>query len=326
MRKANIQYWRPLCLIPFMACTISVSANGLSITNVQRDSINQTVSFDIQWYNSWRVDSLAVPFNWDAAWVFVKFQDCDASPSDPWIHGGLNDSLGLHDFGSLEPVLSDGSSVGLDSDLKGVMLRRSGLGPGNHTLYYRVKGVDGRWSSVPNTISIQVNPIPSVPQIQQQGDTLLALGTGNSFQWFFNGNLVSGADSSWIVAGNNGNYQVITYESGCASDTSASYLYSATGLADDLLEDLRIYPNPTSGTFKVEGRLIQPGECIWPVYNELGQQIRYKRFNAIAGPFLLEVDLGDQAEGVCFLGLVLNNKSNQSNRSLITRQSIVVLR
>ncbi len=138
MTKANMYDLRPICLILLMVFTISVSANGLSITNVQRDSLNQTVSFDIHWYNSWRVDSLATPYNWDAAWVFVKFQDCDASPSDPWIHGALNDSLVLHDFGKLEPVFSDGSSLGLDTDLKGVMLRRSSNGLFGNTAPTRI--------------------------------------------------------------------------------------------------------------------------------------------------------------------------------------------
>jgi len=58
-------------------------ANGLTISNLSRDSLNQTVSFDIEWNNSWRVDGLSAPQNWDAAWVFVKFLPCNAGPLIP---------------------------------------------------------------------------------------------------------------------------------------------------------------------------------------------------------------------------------------------------
>jgi formylglycine-generating enzyme required for sulfatase activity len=99
--------------------------NALTITNLDRDSLAQTVSFEIQWNNSWRLDSTAAPLNWDAAWVFVKFLPCNASPSISWSHGQLSTTLADHSFDDLEPVLADGSAVGLDSDALGVMLRRN---------------------------------------------------------------------------------------------------------------------------------------------------------------------------------------------------------
>lgn len=125
----------------------SLMANGLSITNLSRDSLAQTLTFDVQWYNSWRLDSIGEPGNWDAAWVFVKFQQCDATPNTPWIHGNLNSTLSQHNFGDLEPVLSDGSGTGLDTDLKGVMLRR------------RTNGLFG--NIAPTTVSLHV------PNMQQ---------------------------------------------------------------------------------------------------------------------------------------------------------------
>lgn len=104
-------------------------ANGLTISNLSRDSLNQTVSFDIEWNNSWRLDGLSSPFNWDAAWVFVKFLPCNASPTTPWLHGAIDPVIANHSFGSaLEPVLSDGMGPGIDTDAKGVLLRRTATG------------------------------------------------------------------------------------------------------------------------------------------------------------------------------------------------------
>lgn len=105
-------------------------ANGLTITNLSRDSLAQTVTFDLAWDNSWRLDATAAPNNWDAAWVFVKFQPCAGGSQAPWQHGQLSVNLADHSFGDLEPVLSDGSSVGIDPapHNTGVMLRRNAQG------------------------------------------------------------------------------------------------------------------------------------------------------------------------------------------------------
>ena len=60
-----------------------LSANNISVTNISLTGQNTTndyafVKFDISWENSWRNDisgaGNAVPYNWDAAWVFVKYK------------------------------------------------------------------------------------------------------------------------------------------------------------------------------------------------------------------------------------------------------------
>jgi hypothetical protein len=48
------------------------NANNLQISGTAVSGSN--ISFNISWDNSWNA-SLA-PSNWDAVWVFVKYQDC----------------------------------------------------------------------------------------------------------------------------------------------------------------------------------------------------------------------------------------------------------
>ncbi|MEL6625532.1 MAG: SUMF1/EgtB/PvdO family nonheme iron enzyme [Bacteroidota bacterium] len=117
--KASV--WTTFLLI----FSLHAVGNGLTIQNLTRDSLAQTVTFDISWNNSWRLASSTAPGNWDAAWVFVKFQECTSGITTAWEHGILNGSLAAHNFGTLEPVLSDGTAIGLDADLRGVMLRRT---------------------------------------------------------------------------------------------------------------------------------------------------------------------------------------------------------
>jgi formylglycine-generating enzyme required for sulfatase activity len=105
-----------------------MQANNLQITNLSVNWAAQTVTFDISWENGWRLTT--PPANWDAAWVFVKFRQCNAI-SDPWTHGQISTNLADHTFpAQLEPVLSDGSAVGIDPapNNLGVMLRHTSTG------------------------------------------------------------------------------------------------------------------------------------------------------------------------------------------------------
>jgi hypothetical protein len=51
------------------------------------------IRFTIQWDNSWKVTS--GPGNWDAVWIFVKYQDC-ATNYLPWQHVGISTTASDH--------------------------------------------------------------------------------------------------------------------------------------------------------------------------------------------------------------------------------------
>ena len=91
--------------------------NNVQITGTSVTGSN--VTFTISWENSWYAS--VAPANWDAVWVFVKYQDCNTRL---WSHAGLSLLSGDHSAGSplqVDPV----------SDGKGVFLRRSALGGGD---------------------------------------------------------------------------------------------------------------------------------------------------------------------------------------------------
>jgi formylglycine-generating enzyme required for sulfatase activity len=82
-----------------------------------------TISFTIQWDNSWKVST--GPSNWDAVWVFVKRQHCDQPNQNPWSHETLSATAGDH------TVTGSQLQVDLPSDNRGVFIRRSSAGIGN---------------------------------------------------------------------------------------------------------------------------------------------------------------------------------------------------
>lgn len=157
----------------------SVDANNLTLANLTVNQTNQTVTFDLRWYNSWRVNT--VPFNWDAAWVFVKFRTCGAAPTTAWTHGLISTTLTDHNFGTdLEPTLSDGSAVGIDAapNNTGAMLRRTAVG------IYANAG--------PHTITLKITNLPTSGQIDVKvfGIEMVFIPQGpffiNGVYWGFN--------------------------------------------------------------------------------------------------------------------------------------------
>ena len=92
-------------------------------------------------------------------------------------------------------------------------------------------------------------PLNFYPQTQvsvsENGDTLSAFN-GIAYQWYLNGQIISGATSPTYIALVPGSYQVlITDSNGCQASSSALLVSGIENLASD---NIRIYPNPLSGS------------------------------------------------------------------------------
>lgn len=107
--------------ISFMLCafvaSFAANANNVEITGTAVAGTN--INFNISWENSWYTN--LAPSNFDAVWVFVKYQDC---ATNIWYHADLSTSAADHSAAS--PLQAD-----VVSDGKGVFLRRSAFGGGN---------------------------------------------------------------------------------------------------------------------------------------------------------------------------------------------------
>nr|AQQ74599.1 hypothetical protein [uncultured bacterium] len=72
---------------------------------------------------------------------------------------------------------------------------------------------------------------------------LLSTGSFDSYQWYRNGNALSGATSQTHQASQDGNYKVR------AGIRSQDFLYEPDGRKEALAGGFSIYPNPNSGSF-----------------------------------------------------------------------------
>jgi len=107
----------------FLLLIISLTVSYTFANNVQFGALTKVdathLQFTIQWDNSWRV--AGGPANYDAVWVFLKYQDC-ATNYLPWQHVPLN---------PLHTVTGGVLEVKTTADGKGVFIQRSAPGSGN---------------------------------------------------------------------------------------------------------------------------------------------------------------------------------------------------
>lgn len=100
------------------------------------------------------------------------------------------------------------------------------------------------------TVQVTVIALPATPTISQSADTLYAsAATGN--EWLDgNGNVV-GTDA-FFVPTNEGIYTVQNTENGCTSAVSAPFNFVFSGISQNTLEGIRLYPNPTRDWLNIE--------------------------------------------------------------------------
>ena len=74
-----------LCGLMIHSQANNIQVSNLSITGQNYSQHFCLVEFDLTWENSWRNDTTP-PFNWDAAWVFIKYKNL----AGEWHHATLN--------------------------------------------------------------------------------------------------------------------------------------------------------------------------------------------------------------------------------------------
>ena len=112
-------YFQKLATFLLAFVAIQTSANNLKITGTSVNTGAGTVTFNVQWDNSWKTN--LAPANFDAVWVFIKYQDC---ADKLWKHATLSTVSGDHSTSS--PLIVDAVTDG-----KGVFVHRSANGGGN---------------------------------------------------------------------------------------------------------------------------------------------------------------------------------------------------
>jgi hypothetical protein len=171
--------------------------------------------------------------------------------------------------------------------------------------------------------SIAYDDAPAIPSIYSQGPIVWYLAcsivNASHYKWYYNGNLIPGADKYLYVANQNlGDYYVsIGNAKGCytASDV-ITIPPEITGIEDiDPFSGLKIYPNPTSGIFTIEMENQKFGELMILVMTQEGKQVLNHKFEKTTEHFRNQIDLSKQSKGIYFIYLQINGLT--SNKKII---------
>ncbi|MBK6264824.1 T9SS type A sorting domain-containing protein [Marivirga sp. S37H4] len=118
---------------------------------------------------------------------------------------------------------------------------------------YEVKGIssNGCTSNVLG-FSVTVEDL-ATPEIEVSGNILQSSVEANSYQWYKNGELLSGENNSILIVNESGNYSV-EISNGVCTKISESYIFEEEVLsnAEKLEAILNIYPNPVEKDLTIE--------------------------------------------------------------------------
>ncbi|HEY1038074.1 MAG TPA: T9SS type A sorting domain-containing protein, partial [Bacteroidia bacterium] len=104
-------------------------------------------------------------------------------------------------------------------------------------------------TSATNTVT--VNAVPTIPVISQTGLDLSTASAAN-YQWYFNGNTISGANTQNYTAIQNGIYAVeITDNNGCTSMSADLSINSISLKNISVVNNISVYPNPNKGNITI---------------------------------------------------------------------------
>ncbi|MFY8110134.1 MAG: aryl-sulfate sulfotransferase [Bacteroidia bacterium] len=157
------------------------------------------------------------------------------------------------------------------------------------------------------------NQAPTQPTITKDATTLNS-SAASAYQWYKNGVLIEGANQQTYTPTEEAIYVVrIKDAAACFNVYSASYKYSntSTGLNDDLkLNELKVFPNPSTGIFNLELDGITDFNTM--VFSMNGDLV-------FEGENIKEIDLSSLANGVYFLHVSSENKVSVTKKLVISK-------
>ncbi len=183
---------------------------------------------------------------------------------------------------------------------------------------YTVTATDANGCEGTASIGVTVNALPATPVITQSGNTMSTTAGFASYQWYFNGNPIPGANASSYTATQSGGYSVtVTNGSGCdASSTVFTFIFVAVNPANASSFGLVVFPNPNDGRFTIQLDLERDRNVALGIYDLAGKQVWNQSGDLPYGEWKQGLDLSHLSKGTYLLQVI-------SEGQKVTRKIVV---
>jgi len=121
---------------------------------------------------------------------------------------------------------------------------------------------------------LTVNPLPEVPVISKNENTLTA-PAADSYQWYFNDVAIVSATNQTYTYTQNGQYLVeVVNEYGCTAKSAETTINDVGIVGMRHAATLQVYPNPTNGQLRItRGHVPLSEDAVIEIFNAAGQNV-----------------------------------------------------
>jgi subtilisin family serine protease len=152
-------------------------------------------------------------------------------------------------------------------------------------------------TEISDKIILGVSPLPEKPYIIKNADTLFTL-PANFYQWYLNNQPITGANSQYLIAREDGFYMVMVEN---ANECSALSDPLEVQMISDEDFHVVLLPNPTEGFLFVNIRNNISSINTINIYNQLGEEVLRTDIINASNNFLWKADISSFSKGVYFI-------------------------
>jgi len=173
-------------------------------------------------------------------------------------------------------------------------------GAGMYHLYYEIVDSINGCINI-DTVVLVINQLPGI-SITIQGDTLIAVTGMIEYQWYKNGDTISGAVNNHFIMTTDGSYSVSVKDSnGCIAISDPYIREGIKEMKNDMCYN--IYPNPNNGEFILEFKNpVTDVESI-TIMNALGVEIKPFLMNQGFKTKSIIINLKDYPKGIYIISV-----------------------
>ncbi|MFZ4520927.1 MAG: ice-binding family protein [Bacteroidales bacterium] len=171
-----------------------------------------------------------------------------------------------------------------------------------------------------STLAVTVHPVPAAAVVTAVG-TLLTSSSLAGNQWFYNGNLIPGANAqTYSVSGNTGYYWSTVTLNTCTSEISNKVWVEMVGIEEAVqVASFAIYPVPNNGQFTLS--IHSPLDDIFTItiYNQLGAKLlELQDVRTTGGVYKSQIDLSTVNAGIYFV-LFMNSEQKAVRKFYVNK-------